>query len=152
MTGDVVDFIPRDGSVVVPIDQRDFPAADNVYARLANGIAAGDASIADAEIISALRVSALLHYGSGLELERCGADKDRLKRIIADAVDHGMKRRWALSKFSILKSRFIAESLTQIDGSDLVNLHIASGALNAIIHDEFDRRGLVDPADPRGLQ
>lgn len=144
----VVDFIPRDGSVVIPIEPSDFPNADSVFSKVVGGVA----SIGDAEIISALRVSALLHYGSGYELERRGADKERLTTIVADAVDHDVKRRWALSKFPILKSGFIAESLKEIDGSELVNLHITSGALNAIIHDEFDRRGLVDPADPRVMQ
>lgn len=152
MTGNVIDFIPREGSVVIPTDQQDFPTADKIFVEIAGGIAPGNASIDDMGIISALRVSALLHYGSGYELERRGVCKERLKTIISDAVDHDVKRRWALSKFSICKGAFIFESLKEIDGSELFNLHLAAGAMNAIIRDEFDRRGLVDPIDPRVLQ
>lgn len=148
----VTELIPRDAIIIPKPLPQDWAGAQIVAGSIGARIPLSDPTLNDSEFIAAYRCFALMYHVARNDLLRTGVIADRLDNVAAEAIKTRQAREQCIHRSavaSIIKPRGIG--FNDLSPENRIAFFLGVAAMLADIQDEFDRRGLSDPNDPRKM-
>lgn len=146
----VTPFIPRDAVVIPRPSPQDWARSQVVAGSVGAFVSVSDPAFTDDEIVSAYRCFAVIYHISRNNLLRTGINSDKLDTLAAEAVATRQARDSCIERStvaSIVKAQGIG--FNDLIPEHRVDFLLGAAAMLADVQDEFDRRKLTDPDDPR---
>lgn len=146
----VINFVSSD-SVAIPLEQSNYSQSSIAQVKIDQGATLSD--FTDDVIISYRRVKATVFYIAKNELLRRGESKALIDRGVQLAVQDSASRVYAIKCGQKIEQLLeTGVKFSQLDRNALLAFYVNASARLANAEDEFDRRGLNDPADPQVQQ